>query len=148
MKTFNKTNFIILGIIVLGITVFTSCSKDKDTEPADADPAEYPTLIVGKWDIYTESYFQENGSDSRVFMGKDEKSKMYEFTENGKLKTETDPKGQPYSVSGRQLIAGEATYTITKLDKKKLVFEKIVGRNTEQGGKTGVLYGVYTGTKQ
>jgi len=135
----------LFAVIVIGI--FAVCSKNKDPEPVD-DPADYSTLITGSWQIFAEAYFQENGKDTRELVGRDENAKSYEFTQDGKLMTDIDPKGEPYTVSGSRLTVGESIYTITKLNKKNLVFEQLVVRNTTQNDNAGMLYGVQTGNRQ
>jgi hypothetical protein len=146
MKTSIKTNNLILYITILCLAIFASCSKNDDTKPDD-NPANYSTLIVGKWKIITAVYFQEDSKDKRELSGKDEDYRNFEFTQDGKIKTDIDPKGKPYIISENQLYFNESDHIITKLDKKNLVFEKIVGINVEQAGKIGTLYGVYTGIR-
>jgi len=134
-KVKSYTIYVLLAVFTL--TTF-SCSKDKDKEP------DYSMLIIGKWKIFTDYYFQENGQNNRELVERSSGFSYIEFKENGTIKNgDTE---SSYSISGKQLTVNENLTTITKLDKSNLIFEG-KQENYDYDGKTGTVYIVYTGTK-
>jgi len=137
MKNINKSNHILFGIVLLCITAFTACSKNEPTP----DNSE---LILGKWSVFIDAYFQENGKSREFVQRMTTSPGVFEFGKDGKMKIgEAD---KYYTVSGNQLIL-DKEYTITKLDKKNLVFELITEENFDYEGRIGTVYYVVTGTR-
>lgn len=147
MKATNKLKTIQHWAIVALFGVFTllavSCSKNDDAEPQQPD---YETLIIGKWKIFTDYYFQESGTSNRELVVRSSDAVYVEFFQNGTMKNGNGDE-VPYTINGNQLdINGMAT-TITKLDRENLVFEE-KKETVEYNGKTGTEYDVFTGTRQ
>ncbi len=143
MKNSYKTNRILFSAILLCFITFTSCSKSDDNNPEPTpDNSE---LILGKWSIFLDGYFQENGKSREFIQRMTTSPVVFEFSKDGKMKIGEED--NYYTVSGNQLIVGGQECTITKLDKNNLVFDLITGENVDYEGRIGTVYFVYSGTR-